>query len=61
MDLTYKAVVHHLEVLQQNNLVRKSDKKYNTMYTMSTLLDVNFEIFDEIENTFASQVIQLKN
>ena len=51
--LDYKAIQHHIKVLEKNNLITKMGEKYGIMYFISTFLEVNMEIFDEIEGKLA--------
>jgi predicted transcriptional regulator len=46
----YKAILHHLGVLEKNNLVTKIGEKYNITYFISNFLEANMESFDEIAN-----------
>ena len=48
LDLNYRAIQHHLEVLEKNNLVSHIGQKYGTNYFLSTLLESNMKIFDEL-------------
>ena len=48
LDLDYKAIQHHIRVLEKNNLVTKAGEKYGVIYFISTFLEVNMETFDEI-------------
>lgn len=47
MNLDYKAIQHHLKVLEKNNLIGKSGEKYAAMYFIASLLEVNIMTFDE--------------
>ena len=49
MDLDYKAIQHHIRVLEKNNMITKVGEKYNVTYFISTYLEVNMEAFEEIE------------
>ena len=49
LDLDYKAIQHHIKVLEKNNMVTKVGEKYSIMYFISTFLEVNMETFEEIE------------
>ena len=49
LGLDYKAIQHHIKVLEKNNLITKMGEKYGVVYFPSTFLDVNMETFDEIE------------
>ncbi|MFB5610338.1 MAG: ArsR/SmtB family transcription factor [Nitrosopumilaceae archaeon] len=50
LGLDYKAIQHHMKVLEKNNLVSKEGEKYGITYFVSTFLEVNMETFNEIEN-----------
>ena len=49
LGLDYKAIQHHIKVLEKNNLIAKIGEKYGIAYFPSTFLEVNMEIFEEIE------------
>ncbi len=49
MNLDYKAIQHHIRVLEKNNLISKVGEKYGVLYFISTFLEVNMETFNEIE------------
>ena len=49
MGLDYKAVQHHIKVLEKNNMITKIGEKYAVTYFISTFLEVNMETFEEIE------------
>ena len=49
MGLDYKAIQHHIKVLEKNNMITKVGEKYNVNYFISTFLEVNMEAFEEIE------------
>jgi predicted transcriptional regulator len=46
--LDYKAIQHHIKVLEKNNLITKFGEKYGVTYFISTFLEVNMETFGEI-------------
>ena len=48
LGLDYKAIQHHIRILEKNNLVTKVGEKYGITYFISTFLEVNMETFDEI-------------
>ncbi|MGQ0637803.1 MAG: ArsR/SmtB family transcription factor [Nitrososphaerota archaeon] len=48
LGLDNKAIQHHLNVLDKNNLITKVGDKYGATYFVSTFLEVNMETFDEI-------------
>ena len=49
LNLDYKAIQHHVRVLEKNNLISKVGEKYGVTYFVSTFLEVNMETFEEIE------------
>ncbi len=48
LDLDYKAIQHHIKVLEKNNLITKIGEKYGIIFFISTFLEVNMETFEEI-------------
>ncbi len=48
LGLDYKAIQHHIKVLEKNNLVTKAGEKYGVTFFISTFLEVNMESFNEI-------------
>jgi predicted transcriptional regulator len=48
LDLDYKAIQHHIGVLEKNNLITRVGEKYGATYFISTFLEVNLVAFDEI-------------
>ena len=48
LGLDYKAIQHHIRILEKNNLITKVGEKYGVAYFISTFLEVNMETFEEI-------------
>ncbi len=48
LSLDYKAIKHHLKILEKNNLLGKFEAHYGASYYLSVLLEENQDIFDEI-------------
>ena len=48
LQLDYKVIKHHLDVLEKNNLVGKMGEKYSVIFFLSPLLEENMELFNEI-------------
>ena len=48
LGLDYKAIQHHIKILEKNNLITKMGEKYGVTYFISTYLEVNMETFEEI-------------
>lgn len=49
LGFDYKAIQHHIRVLEKNNMITKVGEKYSVMYFISTFLETNMETFEEIE------------
>ena len=47
LDLDYKAVQHHMKVLEKNNLVTKIGEKYGAIFYISDYLEYNIRTLDE--------------
>jgi DNA-binding transcriptional ArsR family regulator len=50
MNLDYKAIQHHIGVLEKNNMVTKSGEKYGVLYFISNYLEVNINAFNEVKS-----------
>jgi DNA-binding transcriptional ArsR family regulator len=50
LKLDYKAVQHHISVLQKNNVITKVGEKYGVLYFISNYLEANIEAFNEIKS-----------
>ncbi len=48
LDLEYRAIQHHVEVLRRNSLVIASGERYGLTYFLSPWLEKHIGIFDEI-------------
>jgi predicted transcriptional regulator len=49
LGLDYKAIQHHIRILEKNNLVTSVGEKYGIVYFISTFLEINMDTFEEIE------------
>jgi predicted transcriptional regulator len=48
LGLDYKAIQHHIGVLEKNNLITRVGDKYGITFFISTFLEVNLDVFDQI-------------
>jgi predicted transcriptional regulator len=48
LNLNYRAIRHHLEVLERNNLITKVGDKYGANYFPSVFFESNIETYNEI-------------
>ena len=46
LQLDYKAVQHHMKVLEKNNMILKIGEKYGAIFRLSTFLEVNIGALD---------------
>jgi predicted transcriptional regulator len=53
LGLDYKAVQHHMRILEKNNLVTKVGEKYGALFYLSNFLEINIgslgEVIDRLE------------
>jgi DNA-binding transcriptional ArsR family regulator len=56
LDLDYKAVQHHVGVLEKNNMVTKAGEKYGVLYFISNYLEANVEAFNEVRAAIDKKV-----
>ena len=47
LEMDYKAVQHHMKVMEKNNLVSKIGEKYGAIFHISTFLEYNIRALDE--------------
>lgn len=48
MGLDYKAILHHISVLEKNNLITRIGEKYNVTFFISNFLEANMDSFEQI-------------
>ena len=48
LSLDYKAITHHIGVLEKNNIITRIGEKYNVTFFVSNFLEANMESFNEI-------------
>jgi predicted transcriptional regulator len=48
LGLDYKAILHHIGVLEKNNLITRIGEKYNVTFFVSNFLEANIDSFNEI-------------
>ncbi|MDQ3966819.1 MAG: winged helix-turn-helix domain-containing protein [Thermoproteota archaeon] len=51
LGVDYKAVQHHIGVLEKNNMVTKVGEKYGMLYFISNYLEANIEAFNDVRVT----------
>lgn len=58
MHIDYKAVRHHMQVLERNGLVCKSDGKYDVTYHASGLLEANIVALSDIVDRMEEKIVR---
>ena len=48
LGLDYKAIIHHVAVLEKNNVITRVGEKYNVTFFVSGFLEANMASFLEI-------------
>ena len=48
LGIDYKAIIHHVMVLEKNNLITRIGEKYNVTFFISTFLEANLDSFLQI-------------
>lgn len=48
LDLNYKTVQHHLEILEENLIVTTQGDNYGQMYFLSDRMEQNLDILEEV-------------
>ena len=48
LELEYRSIQHHIEVLKKNSLVTSQGERYGLTYFLSPWLDSHYDIFGEI-------------
>ena len=50
LNLDYKAIQHHITVLEKNNIISRMGEKYGVLYFISSYMETNIEAFKEISS-----------
>ena len=50
LEMDYRTIRHHLNVLNKNKLITSTGDGYGNTYFLSPELDENYEVFEEILN-----------
>ncbi|MEM1538972.1 MAG: winged helix-turn-helix domain-containing protein [Candidatus Bathyarchaeia archaeon] len=48
LELDYRTIRHHLEVLKRNRIVVSAGEGYGTTYFLSPVMEENYTVFEEI-------------
>ena len=55
MGVDYKAVQHHIKVLEKSNMVTRQGEKYGVLYFISNYLENNIAAFEEVNAAIEKQ------
>lgn len=55
LDLDYKTVQHHLEVLMDNNVLERTDNDYAAVYLFTDQLESHWDLVEEVLETVESE------
>ncbi len=58
LGIEYKAIQHHLKVLEGNNLVIKTGNRYGLIFCVSALFENSEFVFDEIVDRLKNEEIK---
>lgn len=58
LEVDYRTIRHHLDILEKNGLITPVGERYGKLYFLSFELEQNLEYLEEIMNKFG---IKLKN
>ena len=61
LELDYKTVRHHLELLEKNRLITSTGSGYGKMFFPSDLLEENVDLFNEIWGKIGKKEIKNEN
>lgn len=50
LNLDYKAIQHHVKVLEKNNIISRMGQKYGVLFFISSYMEANIEAFKEVSS-----------
>jgi DNA-binding transcriptional ArsR family regulator len=56
LEVDYRTVRHHLDILEKNGLITSMGERYGRMYFPSFELEENWELFEEIWNEIGKRL-----
>ncbi|MDP7975742.1 MAG: ArsR/SmtB family transcription factor [Thermoprotei archaeon] len=48
LNVNYRTVLHHLEILEKNGLIRSEGPRYGALYFVSDIVDANSDWFKNV-------------
>jgi len=55
LEVDYRTVRHHLDVLEKNGVITPMGERYGMMYFLSPEMEENYPVFEEIWNRFGNK------
>jgi DNA-binding transcriptional ArsR family regulator len=52
LSLDYKTIRHHIDVLEENTIIKSTGEKYGALYFLSDEMEENYDTFMEIWEEF---------
>ena len=56
LEVDYRTIRHHLDVLEKNGVISSMGERYGKVYFPSFNLEQNFEVFEEIWNKIGKKL-----
>jgi DNA-binding transcriptional ArsR family regulator len=56
LEVDYRTIRHHLDILEKNGLITTVGERYGKMYFLSRVLEENFAVFEEIWNRIGKKL-----
>ena len=50
LEMDYRTIRHHLDVLQKNGIITSAGDRYGITYFLSPEMELNYSLFEEIAN-----------
>jgi DNA-binding transcriptional ArsR family regulator len=60
LEVDYRTVRHHLDILEKNGLITTIGERYAKMYFLSQVLEDNYKVFEEIWNKIGKKLKRKK-
>jgi DNA-binding transcriptional ArsR family regulator len=58
LDVDYRTVRHHIEVLLKNGIITSMGERYGMMYFLTLEMEENYAVFEEIWNRFGKKELK---
>ncbi len=61
LEMDYRTIRHHLRVLEKNRITTSAGEKYGLTYFLSSEMEENYELFEEIWERFGKKEKRKEN